>query len=68
MVMEWKQAGDDGDLVYNQGAVVASSDTDGAKTRVLVVGIHIIEARTAGAVDREGDSQILCENPLRQFH
>lgn len=40
-VLEWSQAGEYGDLVYNQGAVVTSPE--GNKTRVLVIGIHIIK-------------------------
>jgi len=40
-IIEWKQAGDYGDLVYNQGAVLVESA--GEKTRVLVIGIHVIK-------------------------
>lgn len=39
--LEWKQAGDFGDLTYNQGAVVA--EPMGEKTKMLVIGIHILK-------------------------
>src|SRR5262249_31484913 len=40
-ILEWKQTGDYGDLAYNQGALVAAKDGD--RTRVLVIGIHIMK-------------------------
>jgi len=40
-IMEWRQYGEEGDLVFNRGAVIVQPNGDNCK--VLVVGLHIIK-------------------------
>ena len=50
-VLEWRQIGDEGDLVYNRGDVVLKADGDNC--RILVVGVHVIkEARKVPWIGR----------------